>query len=170
MKNKVIEGFSLMGNKEAKILILGSMPGVKSIDEQQYYAHPQNAFWKIMTTLYHQDEILDYQLRKELLSTQRIALWDVLKFCERQGSLDANINKETMEANDFVSLFAEFPKISHVFFNGAMAESTYKKKVLPLVAKLYPSITYTKLPSTSPAYAAMKFAAKCQAWSVIKEC
>ena len=163
------EGFSLMGERDAKILILGSMPSVKSIEQQQYYAHPQNVFWRIMSALFEQEYLLEYEQRKALLTDHHIALWDVLKFCERQGSLDASIKKETMEINDFGRLLTEYSKITHVFFNGSMAESVYIKSVLPLMLKQHPSLVYFKMPSTSPAYAAMKFEDKLMAWSVIKD-
>jgi hypoxanthine-DNA glycosylase len=91
------------------------MLGVKSVNEQEYYAHPQNAFREIIRCLYNPPNFLGYQQKKSLLLAKHIALWDVLKFCERQGSLDANIKKETMQINDFVSLFADYPKVTHVF-------------------------------------------------------
>lgn len=165
----VVEGFQLLAGTDTKILILGSIPSVKSIDKQEYYGNPQNVFWRIICTLFNQEDILEYQQRNALLTSKHIALWDVLKFCERQGSLDASIKKETMEANDFVALFAKLPKLAHVFFNGSMAESSFKKAVLPLVQELYPAISYLKLPSTSPAYAAMTFEDKLKAWTIIKK-
>jgi len=164
----MIEGFNLLGHSNAKVLILGSMPSIKSLEKQQYYAHPQNAFWRIMAHLYNQGKVLGYQQGEALLIEQGIALWDVLKFCDRQGSLDSAINKETMEVNDFANLFLKFPQLRYVFFNGSMAESTYKKQVWPFVAESAPYIKYKKLPSTSPAYAAMKFEAKLAAWHAIK--
>jgi hypoxanthine-DNA glycosylase len=166
----VIEGFQLLADVNAKILILGTMPSVKSLDKQQYYGNSQNVFWRIMEALFNEESCLEYEQKKELLMSRHIALWDVLKFCERQGSLDASIKKETMEANDFVTLFAKLPKLTHVFFNGAMAESCFKKSVFPFVQELYPTISYLKLPSTSPAYAAMRFEDKLRAWMVISEC
>jgi len=164
----MIEGFNLVGNSNAKVLILGSMPSMRSLEKQQYYAHPQNAFWRIIAHLFNQGKALDYQQGEALLIDQGIALWDVLKFCDRQGSLDSAINKETMEMNDFADLFLTFPKLRYVFFNGSMAESTYKKQVQPLVEESAAYIKYKKLPSTSPAYAAMKFEAKLVAWHAIK--
>jgi len=144
------------------------MPGVRSLEQLQYYAHPQNAFWRIIAHLFNQGKALEYQQGEALLIGRGIALWDVLKFCDRQGSLDSAINKETMEMNNFVDLFLAFPKLKYVFFNGSMAESTYKKQVWPLVAESAAYIKYKKLPSTSPAYAAMKFEAKLAAWHAIK--
>jgi len=163
-----VEGFDLLGDSKAKILILGSMPSVKSIAKKQYYGHPQNAFWRIMASLFNGGEFLKYHEGEKLLTEKGIAVWDVLKFCDRSGSLDANIKKETMEMNDFVGLFKAFPELRTVFFNGAAAERTYIKSVYPLLLKLSRSIKYTKLPSTSPAYAAMKFDDKLVAWSAVK--
>jgi hypoxanthine-DNA glycosylase len=164
----IVEGLSLLGDTRAKILILGSMPSVRSVDQQEYYAHPQNVFWKIIKTLFNTECAIHYEQKQELLMCHSIALWDVLKLCERQGSLDANIKKDTIEINDFVSLFSQFPNLTHVFFNGLMAESVYKKHVLPLIFELYPSIAYARLPSTSPAYAAMKYEHKLKNWTLIK--
>jgi len=164
----MIQGFNLLGNSNATVLILGSMPSMKSLQKQEYYAHPQNVFWRIISHLFNQGKTLGYQQGEALLIEQGIALWDVLKFCDRQGSLDSAINTDTMEMNNFVDLFSSFPELRYVFFNGAMAESIYKKQVWPIVAESVAYIKYKKLPSTSPAYAAMKFESKLAAWQAIK--
>lgn len=165
-----INGFNLLGNHLAEILIIGSMPSVTSLDKQQYYAHPRNAFWRIMAALYNQGKTLDYQQGQQLLIAERIALWDVLKSCVRQGSLDADIDKNSFVINDFISLFKTFKHIRFIFFNGGAAEKLFKKNVYPLLAVEYRTLQYVKLPSTSPAYAAMSYQDKLEAWRVLKPC
>ncbi|NOQ14950.1 MAG: DNA-deoxyinosine glycosylase [Methyloprofundus sp.] len=165
-----ISGFNILGNQKAQLLILGSMPSVTSLEKQQYYAHPRNAFWPIMAALFNEDKLLDYQQGQLLLQAQGIAVWDVLKSCVRQGSLDSAIDKNSMEINDFISLFKTFRQIRCVFFNGGTAESLYKKNVYQRLPVEYRTLNYAKLPSTSPAYAAMCYKDKLAAWTALKNC
>ncbi len=150
------------------MLILGSMPGMKSLTEQQYYAHPQNGLWKIMAALF--DAPVDsYPQRVDLIENNALALWDVLKFCERHGSLDARIDDTTIEVNDFTAFFKKYPGITHVFFNGAKSEQEFMKRVLPsLPEKISARLKLKRLPSTSPAHAGLKFADKLKAWKAVK--
>lgn len=155
-----IHSFAPVSNADAKILILGSMPGQKSLDENQYYAHPQNAFWKIMGNLVGAHPGLPYDKRLNLLRSARVALWDVLASCSRETSLDARIRQET--ANDFALFFAQHPQITQVFFNGSKAEQCFTKFVLN--RQDLPPLNFHHLPSTSPAHAGMNFTDKLQAW------
>src|SRR5205085_2091570 len=100
-----------------RVLILGSMPGVMSLRLRQFYAYPQNSFWKIMGELVGAGPELDYSARITRLQASNIGLWDVLKSCERSGSLDSAIKPASMQPNDFATLFAEHPALTHVFFN-----------------------------------------------------
>lgn len=160
-------GFPPIAKVDAKILILGSMPGIKSLDENQYYAHPRNAFWPIMYKLFRIGEDLNYKQRKHLLMDNNIALWDVLKSCYREGSLDSNIDHSTIEANNFNRFLSKHKNIKTIFFNGGEAEKLFKKYVAKdLTTK---DIVYLKLPSTSPAHAAMSFDEKLSKWKVIKD-
>ena len=159
------QGFAPVARAQARLLILGSMPGVASLEATQYYAFPRNAFWKIMGDLFAAGPELDYRLRLQKLMTQHIALWDVIRACKRPGSLDSAISRDGMVTNDFVSFFENHPQITHVCFNGQKAADLFKKKVTPTLTGRYEYIT---LPSTSPAYAAKSYAAKLEAWSVIK--
>ena len=163
-----IKGFNLLGNNKARVLILGSMPSVISLEKQQYYAHPRNAFWRIMAALFNQNKPLSYQQGQLILQAEGVAVWDILKSCHRPGSLDADIDSHSAEVNDFATLFKEFTRLRSVFFNGATAESLYKKQVFPLLPTKYKTLSYTKLPSTSPAYASMCYADKLNAWTVLK--
>jgi hypoxanthine-DNA glycosylase len=143
------------------------MPGQKSLDENQYYAHPRNSFWPIMFELFGSNEIFNYEQRKQLLLDNNIAAWDVLKSCYREGSLDSDIDNSTIEANDFNSFFKKHAKITAVFFNGTKAEQLFKKEVLNNL-KQHQHLKYYKLPSTSPAHAAMSKEEKLLKWKLIK--
>ncbi|MDD2700099.1 MAG: DNA-deoxyinosine glycosylase [Sideroxydans sp.] len=152
--------FPPVADRRARILILGSMPGQRSLDAQQYYAHPHNAFWKIMGELVGAHPHLPYEQRLERLKQAGIALWDVLHSCEREGSLDSDIKLE--QANDFATFLAQHPSIAHVYFNGAKAEQSFRKFVLG--KQELPELEMSRLPSTSPAHAGMRYAAKLQEW------
>lgn len=162
-------GFPPVANKQARILILGSMPSEESLKQQQYYAHPRNSFWFIMFALFGEKFSESYQRRCALLKKHHIALWDVLASCKRQGSLDSNITNSTIIVNDIVSFLADHRKIHSIFFNGGMAEKTFNKQVKPLLNDAQRKLPFTRLPSTSPAHASLSREAKCQRWSVILE-
>lgn len=145
-----VQSFEPLANPNATILILGSMPGVASLNAQQYYAHPRNAFWPIMAELYQIDSHLPYPKRLQALQKIKIALWDVLQQCERQGSLDSAIKVDSQLPNDFVTFFKQHMKIKIIAFNGAKAEKIF----MQTVAKQIDLTHYdcVRLPSTSPAY------------------
>ena len=149
---------------DAEILILGSIPSVKSLERQQYYGHPRNAFWWIMGQLFGFDYMSDYGVRKSQLIKHKIALWDVLKHCERKGSLDSAIVADSIEANDFSTFLTEHSQIKKVLFNGIKAESEFRKRVLPILNAKFANISYYRLPSTSPAMATLTKSAKLAEW------
>jgi len=159
--------FPPVSRKDAETLILGSLPGRKSLEMQQYYAHPQNAFWKLVAAVFEVEPTTNYSQRKRLLADNGIALWDVLEAAERPGSLDSAIVHATAEANDFRKFFRRHPKIRRVFFNGRKSEEMYRRRVLPEIAADFPDIEYAVLPSTSPAHAGMSFAQKLERWRAI---
>jgi double-stranded uracil-DNA glycosylase len=161
-------GFPPIAKPDATILILGSMPGQKSLDENQYYAHPRNSFWPIMAQLFNADKYLNYEQRKQLLHNNKVAVWDVLKSCYRKGSLDSDIDNSTIESNDFVSFFKTHSKIQTIFFNGTKAEQLFNKEVLNGLQQ-YKNLKYYKLPSTSPAHTAMSMEEKLLNWKTIKD-
>jgi hypoxanthine-DNA glycosylase len=162
-----VTGFPPVANSKAVVLILGSMPSIKSLEAGQYYAHPHNSFWPIMTTLLTPEADLDYEQRKALLLNSRIALWDVLNTCQRKGSLDSSIKNETARANDFNSFFNAHPLIKAVYFNGARAQQEYNKRVMPVLDEKYLALEYIRLPSTSPAMASLSREQKLHQWRVI---
>jgi double-stranded uracil-DNA glycosylase len=138
------------------------MPGAMSLAAKQYYAHPRNAFWKIMSAILEFPETSAYEKRISALQDASIALWDVLHSCVRNGSLDANIEAESVKANDIPKFLRKHPTIEIVVFNGATAEKNYKRFVLPKLRNCH--ATYIRLPSTSPAHASLSFEEKVTAW------
>ena len=152
--------FPPIANKNAKILILGTMPGKKSLELQEYYGYKYNVFWKILFNLLNSDFSEDYNTKKKLLIDNHIALWDSLQFCFRKGSADADIKDEI--PNDFKTFFKEHPTVTHVYFNGTAAMNYYKKYV-----RYGKSLSFYQLPSTSPANARMSFEEKLNKWRVI---
>jgi hypoxanthine-DNA glycosylase len=145
------------------------MPGEASLAAQQYYAHPRNSFWYIIEQMFNIPSPLDYQGRKQLLLDKHIALWDVLKACVREGSLDSSIDSDSIEVNAFEDFFSEHGKITTVFFNGARAEKEFIKHVMPLPAVQARDLEFLRLPSTSPAHAAMSREQKLQAWCLVAD-
>jgi hypoxanthine-DNA glycosylase len=135
---------------------------------QQYYAHPHNAFWKLIGAIFDADATLPYARRVQILARHRIALWDVLAAAERPGSLDSAIVHASALANDFAAFFRAHPRIRRVFFNGRKAEDLYRRFVLPGLGEEFAGIEYHGLPSTSPAHAGMTFARKLQRWRRIE--
>jgi double-stranded uracil-DNA glycosylase len=164
-----INGFPPIVSSKASILVLGSMPSEASLLRQQYYGHPRNAFWPIMSALFGSDSELCYQRCKEMLMENGIAVWDVLQSCNRMGSLDSNIKLATIRTNDFAAFFTEYIDIKRVFFNGRMAQKLYQKRILPALNHRFSVLEYQCLPSTSPAYASLKLDQKIEAWKVIKQ-
>lgn len=152
-------GFQPIAGDGAKILILGSLPGQRSLQQQQYYAHPRNAFWRIMRELYGVDG--EYKQRCAGLIENRIALWDVLAASVRPGSLDSNIDMQTARANDFSGFISEQPRLQKIAFNGKKAEQLFTKLVPQSCCE---KLVFASLPSTSPAHAAMRFDQKLAAW------
>ena len=154
------EGFPPVARGDARVLVLGSLPGARSIALQQYYAHPQNAFWPIMRELFGIDG--DYVSRCDQLLENRVALWDVLHRSVRPGSMDADIQLGSAVANDFLGFLGDHTDIRLVVFNGKKAEQLFTRLVSADVVA--DGIVRVGLPSTSPAYASMPFSGKLAAW------
>jgi double-stranded uracil-DNA glycosylase len=159
MPSLVIRSFEPIAAPNARLLILGSMPGVASLEAGQYYAHPHNAFWRIMGDLVGAGPEKSYDERTRILRDRGIAVWDVLKSCVRQGSLDADIRDEV--ANDLPAFLAAHPGIVRIGLNGGKAAASFKMHAARYCP---PGVTVVKLPSTSPAHAARTFAEKCEMW------
>ena len=141
-------------------MILGSIPGDRSIEIQQYYGHPQNRFWRMIAIVCHAETPIIYEEKKRLLSENRIALWDVAHKANRKGSLDSAIRDE--EPNDIATLLAENPTIHTVAFNGKKSEQLYDRYF-----QRFNTVRYLSLPSTSPANAACGLERLCNQWRQI---
>ena len=150
-------------DNNSTILILGSMPGVKSLEEQQYYAHPQNRFWKVMGAICNVPNLyeLDYDLKLKTLLNNKIALWDTIKSCKRYGSLDSDIRNET--PNDIKNLLKKYHNVKTICLNGNKSYSAFKKYFPDLLEKY----DCYKMPSTSPANAGYNLKMLINEWSAI---
>lgn len=158
-----VSSFPPIIDEGARVLILGSMPGVESLRLQHYYANPRNHFWKIIYNLFEAETSPTYEEKVSFVMSKKIALWDVIQNCQREGSLDSNIRDE--QVNDFSGLFQAYPNIETVIFNGGKAYETYKKWI---GFNDVPNLTFLRLTSSSPANT-KKFEEKLREWSVIKE-
>jgi hypoxanthine-DNA glycosylase len=148
----------------ARVLILGSMPGAASLKKKQYYAHPQNQFWRLLgEVLGEKLAEASYEARFEILAKRKIALWDVLAECSREGSLDADISDE--EPNRIAELLRE-TGIKSVFLNGGKAQAAFKQ----FIEDGMPSgVSVRRLPSSSPAHAGLTYAEKLDVWRAIAD-
>lgn len=164
----MLQGFPPVAAATAHTLILGSMPGVPSLRQQQYYANPRNAFWRIIAALFDIDVASPYAQRTEAMIAKRLALWDVMKHCRRDGSLDASIESGSIVTNDFSGFLVQHPCIERIFFNGGKAEQEYLRRVRPTLPEVMQQISTQRLPSTSPANARLSFEQKLQQWAVLK--
>jgi hypoxanthine-DNA glycosylase len=158
MTGPLLEGLPPIADHRAQILILGNMPSVMSLAAQQYYGNPRNAFWRIVGDIFGFDPGADYEQRTRALRDCGVAVWDVLRLCRREGSLDSAIEPDSMVGNDFEPFFDAHPAIDRVFFNGAAAERNFVR-----LAGVDRPLRYRRLPSTSPAQT-MRYADKLTAW------
>jgi double-stranded uracil-DNA glycosylase len=156
-----VEGFPPIAGRGARILVLGTMPGVASLRAGEYYAHPRNAFWPIVAEALGFAADLPYDARVAEVVGHGVAVWDVLRSCTRDGSLDAAIEAGSEVPNDLVAFLAENPGIRRIVFNGAKAEALFDRHVAPA---LDGPIERVRLASTSPANASVPRAEKLRAW------
>lgn len=153
----MIQSFLPLIPEKPTILILGTMPGIVSLQQQQYYGHPRNHFWKIIASLFNSEIVpQDYEERKSMLLENKIALWDVLQFCDREGSLDVAIKNPI--PNPILELLSQKPSITKIIFNGKESHKLFVKYFGVL-----DKISYLVVPSTSPANT-MKFEIKLECW------
>ena len=144
-----------MFTPEARVMIVGSMPSVKSLADAQYYAHPRNAFWPILFDVFGVAPTDDYEVKKALIRDNGLALWDAASTCEREGSLDSNMRD--VAYNDFAALYARCPHIHTVLCNGGTAHALFVKSGFAGDRRVI------RMPSTSPAYT-MPYAQKRAVW------
>jgi len=160
-------GFPPLADAGARVLVLGSLPGVKSLQMLEYYAQPYNAFWRIMGELFEAGPALSYAARVARLRASGVAVWDVLAAGEREGSLDAAIVPASIVVNDFNAFFERHRRIGLICFNGNTAAGLFRRKVLPGLAPQWAAIERQALPSTSPAYASLRFEQKLARWAAV---
>lgn len=146
---------------DAEILILGSIPGDRSIKMQQYYGHPQNRFWRVIAAITETELPTEYNTKKEMLKANKIALWDVVYKANRKGSMDSMIKDEVPNAID--NFIRSHPKLKTIAFNGKKAEQMYDRYF-----DRDSSLRYLSLPSTSPANAACNIETLCTKWAHIR--
>lgn len=155
-----LRGLPPIDNPDARVLILGSMPGGASLRSGRYYAHRHNRFWRFMQAITGIDADAPYDARVAALRAAGIAVWDVLAACEREGSLDSAIRGEV--ANDLAAFLSAHPALRLIAFNGAKAEQSFMRHVAPSLGVALPPLR--RLPSTSPANASQGDAVKLAAW------
>lgn len=165
----ILRSFGPVADPDARVLVLGSMPGEASLRKKEYYGHARNAFWPIMGGLFGAGPDLPYGVRLDRLRTRRVALWDVVNTCRREGSLDTAIDETSVEANDIVGLLEDCPGIALICFNGRAAENLFRVHVREGLEDVGASVRTECLPSTSPAHASRTMAQKAAAWRVVKD-
>lgn len=161
-KNKRILSFPPVLSSKPRVLILGTMPSVKSLEQQEYYGNKQNVFWKLLFALVGKELPSTYAEKMDFIHNNHLALWDVLQSCERQGSLDSDIKAEV--PNDIRQLLHDFPSIHSLVFSSQKAAQYFKKYVGQIEG-----IQLITLPSPSGANARMPFAQKLEAWRIVTD-
>jgi hypoxanthine-DNA glycosylase len=141
------------------------MPGIASLQAQQYYAHPRNGFWPILESLWNVPAAGSYPARVRAVKQAGIAIWDVLASCQRRSSLDSDIDHASIVVNDFQGFFRGHPAIRAIAFNGGTATQLFRRHVLPGLAPPLQQLPMLQLPSTSPANARLTLADKRRAWA-----
>jgi len=159
-----VEGLAPIIDHNARVLILGSIPSVESLRKSEYYANPRNQFWKIIFSIFDSALETSYAAKVSFIKGKRIALWDVIQRCDREGSSDSKITGVII--NDFTSLFATYPRVKYLCFNGQKAFNIFKKEV---ELNASPQIKPILLPSSSSANTSM-FTEKKREWAKIKHC
>jgi hypoxanthine-DNA glycosylase len=164
-----VRSFPPLAGADARILILGSMPGRVSLEHNEYYAHPRNAFWRIMGDCFGCGPELAYAERARCLQGHGVAVWDVLKSCIRAGSLDSDIDADSERPNDVRAFLRAHRQLRFIYFNGGKAEQAFRKHLGARIAREFPQLSRARLPSTSPAHAGLSYLAKLRAWKVIAD-
>ena len=155
----IVHSFEPVYDKDSEILILGTLPSVKSRENNFYYGHKQNRFWKVLATLLKEPAPETIEEKKAMLLAHRIALWDVIQSCDIKGSSDSSI--KNVQPTD-IGMILEKTNMTQIYANGNKAGQLYKRYQFPITG-----IEATVLPSTSPANAAWSLARLCEAWKTI---
>jgi len=161
-------GFDPIAATDAGVLILGSLPSQQSLRKQEYYGNPQNVFWRVMGDLCDAGPALSYVQRAHRLKQCGIAVWDVLRSSVRPGSMDAAIDQSTATPNDFQTFFDDHTSLELVCFNGKKAAQLFERLVVTQGFANIDGLDFKTMPSTSPAYASMRYDEKVRRWSTIR--
>ena len=153
------QSFDPVADTDSRLLILGSMPGVRSLQMQQYYGHPQNRFWKVLANVFQAEVPGTIEEKKAFLLEHRIAVWDVIGQCEITGSSDSSIRNVVPNP---ISKILETTKIEQIFVNGKKAEQLYQRYIYPQTKR-----NAICLPSTSPANASWNLEKLTEAWKIV---
>lgn len=157
----IVHSFEPVYDKASEILILGTLPSVKSRENNFYYGHKQNRFWKVLATLLKEPVPDTIEEKKAMLLAHRIALWDVIQSCDIKGSSDSSI--KNVQPTD-IGMILEKTNVTQIYANGNKAGQLYKRYQFPVTG-----IEAMVLPSTSPANAAWSLERLCEVWHVILE-
>jgi TDG/mug DNA glycosylase family protein len=151
-----------------RVLVLGTVPSLRSLEMRQSYAHPHNLFWPFMGQLYDAGPELPYAERIARLQAAGVGIWDVLKHCERPGSLDSSILADSEVANDIPALLSAYPTIKAIALNGGKAQQVFARRIAPLIdATRLRQLEILDLPSTSPANASIPRDVKLERWRAL---
>ncbi|MBN1363486.1 MAG: DNA-deoxyinosine glycosylase [Syntrophaceae bacterium] len=156
---KIVHPFEPVYNSESRILILGSLPSIKSRENNFYYGHPQNRFWRVIAKVLGEQSPATIEEKRALLLSNGIALWDVVASCDIIGSSDSSV-RNVVPNN--LSVVLKNTKVSRIYANGGTAEKLYNKYCLP-----HTNLPIIKLPSTSPANARWSLERLIEAWRVV---
>ncbi|HJD19101.1 MAG TPA: DNA-deoxyinosine glycosylase [Candidatus Avelusimicrobium excrementipullorum] len=158
----MLKSFPPVAGPQTRLLIIGSMPGEASLRAGEYYAYKYNQFWRIIFDVFENGRTPEnYQDKRQVILKHGLGLWDTLAACRREGSLDSRITQQI--PNDFPALFARYPAIHTLLFNGTAAFAFYKRAFGTPDKKFY------RLPSTSPAHASRSYAEKLALWRAALE-
>jgi len=158
----MIQSFDPIIFPDTKILVLGSIPGELSLQQHEYYGNKNNAFWKILFSLFETNFSHDYSDKINLLEKSKIGLWDTIFSCQRKGSSDAAI--QNVVVNQIADLCLKYPNINYIAFNGKTSENYFRKYIGTVQ-----NVKFLSLPSTSPANAQMNFETKLNKWKILVE-
>jgi hypoxanthine-DNA glycosylase len=167
-KSKRVSSFPPQVGADCHVLVLGTVPSLRSLELRQSYGHAQNFFWPLMGELFDAGPELDCQERIARLHARGIGIWDVLKHCERPGSLDSSIVPDSEVPNAIPQLLRRHPRIRAIALNGGKAQQAFRRHIAPLLdPALRDRVAILALPSTSPANASIPRAEKRRRWSVL---
>jgi hypoxanthine-DNA glycosylase len=164
----ILQALPQVAASDARLLVLGSMPGAESLRRQQYYANPRNQFWRLVFASFGQTDPGTYPERVAFLLENRIALWDVLETCVREGSLDANIARGSEHPNDIPGFLRKHSGVRRIALNGGKAAQLFQSLVAPHLGPVANALEVLAMPSTSPAHTC-PFATKMARWKVAFE-